>query len=42
MNYTLNFSGASVFYVNHTTSPDSLFLLVNPDNYFLKYAFTTF
>ena len=25
MNYTLNFSGASVFYVNHKTSPDSLF-----------------
>ena len=24
MNYTLNFSGASVFCLNHTTSPDSL------------------
>ena len=26
MNYTLNFSGASVFSVNHTTSTDSLLL----------------
>ena len=24
MNYTLNFSGASVFYIIYTTSPDSL------------------
>ena len=26
MNYTLNFSGASVFCVNHTTLEDSLFI----------------
>ena len=31
MNYTLNFSAVSVFYVNHTTSPVSYFdILVHP------------